>query len=266
MTLYSRAGHALPKTNIRDGKPVHVRDRPCTRCGGLGGSEKWRHTGWTCYRCGGNCVDPVRETLKLYTSEQLEKLNDRKAKADAKRAAAKAEKDRVEAERRAAEKAEMISDYQDLLDRIGEELRYGDNEILQNVIETITVRVKDPSDRQIEVVNKIIADRSAERTRRAAAVHVGEIGKREIFDLTLLYTRTEQTGSFPAIYSHWSLFTDANGCKIASTSAPWTLGLHHDADYVYERGQKIRVKATVKAHKTDKKGEPITYIQRPVAA
>jgi hypothetical protein len=25
----------------------------CSRCGGAGGSEAWRHTGWTCYQCGG---------------------------------------------------------------------------------------------------------------------------------------------------------------------------------------------------------------------
>ena len=29
-------------------------DGICPRCGGLGGSEKWRETGWTCHRCLGS--------------------------------------------------------------------------------------------------------------------------------------------------------------------------------------------------------------------
>lgn len=270
MTLYSRQGHALPRTNQVGGKPVHVRDRVCWRCGGLGGADAWKHTGWTCYRCGGSGVDPVRETVKLYTQDQLDKLNARKAKADAKRAAEKAERERLEQERREREKAEMISDYQDLLDRIGDELAHGDNDILQNVVDTITIRVKDPSDRQIEVVNKIIADRTAERARRAAATHVGSLKERRVFELTLLHTQSRLIDEFPTIWSHWSLFTDENGCKIASKSAPWTLGLERkhveggDAhEYYYPKGQVIRVKATVVDHAVDKRGEPVTYINRP---
>lgn len=270
MTLFSRQGHALPRTNQIKGKPVHVRDRVCWRCGGLGGSDKWKHTGWTCYRCGGNGIDPVRETVKLYTQDELEKLNARKAKADAKKAAEKAEKVRLENERREREKAEMISDYQDLLDRIGDELAHGDNEILQNVVETICTRVKDPSDRQIEVVNKIISDRTKERERRAGARHVGEIKKRQDFTLTLVHTQSRLIGEFPTIWSHWSLFTDENGCKIACKSAPWTIGLNRvhveggaAHEYEYPKGQVIRVKATVVSHDTDKRGEPVTYINRP---
>lgn len=274
MTLFSRQGHVLPR-NSKDlkGKPLHVRDRVCWRCGGLGGSDKWKHTGWTCYRCGGSGTDPVRETVKLYTQDELDKLNARKAKADAKKAAARAEVVRLEQERRDREKAEMVSDYQDLLDRIGDELAHGDNEILQNVVETITVRVKDPSDRQIEVVNKIIADRTKERERLAGARHVGEVKKRQVFTLTLIHTQSRLIDEFPTIWSHWSLFTDENGCKIACKSAPWTLGLRREHveggaahEYFYPKGQTIKVKATVIEHTTDKRGEPVTYINRPKAA
>lgn len=272
MTLYSRQGYPLPKTNTANNKPIHVRDRLCVRCGGAGKSEAWRYTGSTCYRCGGNGKDPIRETVKLYTAEQLEKLNARKAKADANRAAAKAERDRLEQERRDAEKAEMISDYQGFLDRIGDELAYGNNEILQSVVERITVQVKDPTDRQIEIVNKIIADRSAERVRLAGARHVGTIKERRDFTLTLVtyrYSRSELRGVGP-VDNHWSLFTDENGCKVACKSAPWLLGMkktyregRDPHDFYYERGQTIKVKATVTQHRTDNRGEPVTYINRP---
>lgn len=267
MTLYARNGSVLPKTNIQKGKPVHIRDKVCWRCGGLGGSDKWKHTGWTCYRCGGDGKDPNREIVKLYTEDQLRVLNERKAKADAKKAEARAEKARLEAIRVQQEKAEIISLNQDLIDRIGDELRHGDNEILQSVIERICVTAKEPTERQIEVVNKIIADRTAERERLARAAHVGEVGKRQDFTLTLLYTMTEQTGRFPAIYRHWSLFQDEVGRKIACTSPPWVIGLSKAddgyGDLVYTKGQTIRVKATVKDHRYDKRGEPVTYINRP---
>lgn len=267
MTLYSRQGYALSRTNTVKGKPVHIRDRACVRCGGLGGSEKWRHTGWTCFRCGGKTIDPDRETVKLYTEDQLRVLNERKAKADATRAAKKADTARLEAIRVEQDKAEIISLNQDFLDRIGEELRHGDNEILQSVVERIATRAKEPTDRQIEVVNKIIADRQAERTRLENADHIGEIGERRDFTLTLLYTSSRQTGRFPTIWSHWSLFTDEIGRKVACTSAPWTIGLDKSDDgcgeLVYTKRQVIKVKATVKDHRTDKKGEPITYINRP---
>lgn len=58
----------------------------CGRCGGAGGSESWRHTGWTCYGCGGARIVGT-EVVKLYSREKLAKLDATKAKRDAKRAA-----------------------------------------------------------------------------------------------------------------------------------------------------------------------------------
>lgn len=273
-TLFSRSGEALaPNSRDEKGKPLHVRDRTCWRCGGLGGSEKWRHTGWTCFRCGGSGKDPTRDQIKLYDAEQLAKLDAAKAKRDAKKAAARAEAARIEQERRDAERAEIISDNQGFLDRIDAELAHGHSDFLQSVRDRIAEQAKDPSDVQVQKVNEIIERNEAERARLAAARHVGEIKERRVFELTLIHTQSRLVSEYPHIYSHWSLFTDENGCKIACKSAPHVIGLRLEVpeggkwdDRCYIKGSKVRVKATVVEHTTDKRGEPVTYINRPKAA
>jgi hypothetical protein len=37
----------------RNGTKYFLIDKPCDRCGGAGGADKWKPTGWTCYKCGG---------------------------------------------------------------------------------------------------------------------------------------------------------------------------------------------------------------------
>jgi len=53
--------------------------RVCGRCGGLGGADKWKHTGWTCYQCNGSGRGEPRFT-PAYTREQLDRLNAAAAK------------------------------------------------------------------------------------------------------------------------------------------------------------------------------------------
>lgn len=269
-SLFSRSGEALQPNSTVKGRPVLIRRRKCTRCGGVGGADAWKHTGWTCYRCGGNCWDPVNEVIKLYTPEQNAKLDATAAKKAAKKAAERAEAARLEQERRDRERAEIISANEGFIARLDAELAHGEIEILRSVRDRIVEQAKEPTDRQIEVVNQIIERNTAERKRREGARHVGEIKKRRDFTLTLLYTRSKLIDEFPTIWSHWSLFTDENGCKIACKSPPWVLGLKKEQvpggsshEYRYPVGQTIRVKATVVKHEIDKNGEPVTYINRP---
>jgi hypothetical protein len=264
-TLFSRSGEPHQPNSTFKGKPVLIRRRKCTRCGGMGGADAWKHTGWTCYRCGGNCWDPNDEIIKLYTPEQNAKLNLIADKKQAKKAAARAEAARLEQERRDRERHEIISANAGFIARINEELSYGEIEVLVSIRDRMVEQAKEPTERQVEVVNQIIERNTAERARRAGARHVGDLKERRDFTLTLLYTRSDCVDNYPVIWSHWSLFVDENGCKIACKSAPWTLGLKRDPDDrdVYLKGQTIRVKATVVKHEIDKKGEPITYINRP---
>lgn len=272
MLLYTRDGEAkAPNATSEKGKPLHVCDRKCWRCGGLGGAEKWRPTGWTCFRCDGTGKDPIRDRLRLYTADELGRMNVLREKREQKKAAARAEAARLEATRIAAEREEIISEWGGFAARIDGELLFGQNDILESVRDRIMLAAKAPTERQIEVVNGILDRNSAERARLARAQHVGKIKERREFTLTLLYTRSHQTGSFPSLYSHWSLFTDENGCKVACKSAQHSLGLKLESstgrweDREYTKGQTIKVKATVTEHAYDKKGEPVTYINRPKA-
>lgn len=261
--LFNRQGTERPHNFGPAEKPQFRTSRACWRCGGQGWAHKWEHTGKTCWRCGGNGIDPTDGFEKLYTAEKLEKLNASKAKADEKRADKKEAARVAEQQRRDTERAQVIADNAELISEIDAELKHGDVLILREFREQIMDRAKDLSDRQTDTLRAIVARNTAERARRAGARHIGVIGQRSDFVLTLVHTQTEEIGQFPTVYKHWSLFTDELGCKVESRTAPWTLGLSRDKDGGYTKGQVIRVKATVKNHRHDNKGEPITRIDRP---
>lgn len=272
--LYSRDGEILPQNAANaTGKPMHVRKRKCLRCGGQGGADAWAHTGWKCFRCDGTGDDPHPDRIRLFTAERLEDLNLQREVRLAKRAAMKAEAARIERERQAAERQEIISANVEFIARIDGELLFGESEMLTSVRNWIVDLAKEPTERQVEAVNRIIDRNQAERKRLETASHVGTIKQRRDFELTLLYSRTTQTGRFPSLYSYWNLFLDADGRKIACKSPPTSLGLVMTTpeggkweDRCFEPGQTVKVKATVVEHAHDKKGEPITYINRPKAS
>lgn len=92
--LFTRHGNPKQSNATINGRPAWAYRNPCNRCGGLGGADAWKHTGWTCYRCGGSCFELPR-TDPLYTQEQLDKLNAAQEKRNAKKAV-KLELERLE--------------------------------------------------------------------------------------------------------------------------------------------------------------------------
>ena len=89
---------------------------PCDRCGGMGGSDAWKYTGWTCYKCGGTKwvestwiertpeyqakLDAKREARRKAAEEEFEKERARiEAEAKAREEKRKAEEDRIKAEK-----------------------------------------------------------------------------------------------------------------------------------------------------------------------
>jgi len=105
--LFFRHGNKpiQPNTTIGN-KPALARTKTCGRCGGRGGSDAWKFTGWRCFDCGGSGTRGT-EVVPLYTLEQIEKLNaTAQKKADAKRAKLEAVA-RAKAEAKAAAAAAL---------------------------------------------------------------------------------------------------------------------------------------------------------------
>jgi hypothetical protein len=81
--LFTRSGsEQKPNAKTESGALAWRHQENCHRCGGAGGSEAWRYTGWTCYQCGGTGKGAIRVD-RLYSEGALAKLN---ATRDAKRA------------------------------------------------------------------------------------------------------------------------------------------------------------------------------------
>lgn len=70
----------------RNGTKIY-HDYNCPRCGGAGRSSKWCFTGGTCWQCSGTGKRGNPAVVKEYTPEYAAKLDARRAKRDAERAA-----------------------------------------------------------------------------------------------------------------------------------------------------------------------------------
>lgn len=80
----------------------------CDRCGGAGGADQWKETGWFCYKCGG--TGRIHGKYKIYTPEYEAKLEARrKARAEKWEREHAEEIAKAEAERKAKEEAERIA-------------------------------------------------------------------------------------------------------------------------------------------------------------
>ena len=145
----------------------------CTRCGGAGRSDKWAHTGFTCYDCKGARTRGI-ETVKLYTAEKLAKLTAAKAKADAKRTAIAQDK----ADARAAEAAAKAEGFQaanaDLLRLAAGHM---DNEFIADVV-TRAIQRSEITDAQAAAVMAAIERIDTRKAVAAASPPVGRIGEK----------------------------------------------------------------------------------------
>lgn len=89
---------AEPFKTDRNGTKYYY-DYTCPRCGGAGGADAWRFTGWKCYECGGSGKRATPIVYKEYTPEHQAKLDTQRAKRRAKREAElKAKADEIRAE------------------------------------------------------------------------------------------------------------------------------------------------------------------------
>jgi len=116
--LFFRDGRPFTGTPHRDakGRPFTCHTKRCGRCGGAGGSDAWKFTGWTCFECGGKGTKGLEEQ-RLFTTDQLTKLNATQAKKLATKTA-KEEVKRIAADAAfAARRADFILQHGKLIER-----------------------------------------------------------------------------------------------------------------------------------------------------
>lgn len=242
--LYTRGGtQQTPNAKIKTRPAFAYQDR-CGRCGGAGGSDKWAHTGFTCFDCGGSGKGKVR-VVPLYTAEQLTKLNaaaDRrqaKKRAEAEAAAAKREAERTE--RRAAYRETVA----DLLKRYREVQA---NETIDKMVSECDDRAS-MSDAQREWIERHIA----ECVRKAASSFVASVGERTVFEIKIAKILDwSNRDIFPRRYRYCHI------CRTPDGQAVKYIG----SARLGKEGESVRFSAKVKAHETYK-GERQTIVERP---
>jgi hypothetical protein len=226
----------------------------CGRCGGLGGSDKWERTGWTCFQCGGSGKGEPR-FVPVYTTAKLEKLNIARNKVRARKQA------KIVAKRAADRKAAQTARgdlflANEALARLAWTLRK-DRFIRDILRQGLGRRIL--TDGQIgalatatENALKWKAEKEAEAKRKVEAQYVGDIGQRLEAKVTVL---KRIIGGDPySLYGQWVLSI----LRTAEGSTLTTFGKCR-----LKEGQEGAIKFTVKAHKkNDKTGERETQITR----
>lgn len=210
----------------RNGTKYFEVERPCERCGGAGGSDKWYFTGWTCYECGGNGRGKT-EVVKEYTPEYEAKLAERRAKRRAKWEAEHAEEiAQAEAERKAREEARRLQQEQEERERLEAEAR--------------------------------------EKAEKEKSQHFGNVGDK--VELKVVYKKCAwfEVDSFrgygkDTMYIH----TFKNGDNTVIWKTTKSLGRWNDNDEWegFEEGDELIIKGTIKEH-SEYEGEKQTVLTR----
>lgn len=234
----------------------------CGRCGGQGGSEAWKFTGYVCYECGGACYVVKSFKRTLYTAERLASLNasaaKRQAKASAKAAALQAEA-AAKAAAFAAANAEWLASARPFAARsefIADVLRRADSS------GTLT-------DGQRQAVESAIAKMRAGDAARAASNWLGQEGERVTFTATV--ERASQLGRNSYGDTRFAInLRTAAGDLVTYFGFPAWLnarvvhvgGWNSDAEYEVTTGNQVTLSATVKK-RDEYRGAKVTIIARP---
>lgn len=253
--LFYRDGRTFAGTlqQTEKGKPCISHVSKCSRCGGLGGSDKWAFTGWTCFQCGGSGKGPV-VVDRLYTAEQLARMNATRDKKAAKKAAAAAQA-AVEREAvLAAGRGTFKMNNSILFARAAELNDSFINEMVEQCIARVRISVP-----QIELIERKIA----ETARRTATQYVGTIGERREFTCTLLSFRVFD-GKFGRSYLH--IMRDSSGNTIKYMGSAVLADVRWEDDSaIWDKAAAFTFTATVKEH-TEYNGELQTAVARPKEA
>lgn len=223
----------------------------CIRCGGAGGADKWDHTGWTCFDCGGSGEGGTR-TSRVYTVEAFAKLTARREKLAAKRAEAA----RIAMEERRAPAFEWARANEGVASALRAAAeRFPMSDFLKRIVWQIDDHVvrfqRAPSEMGLAWAVGAAVQLYAQDDARAASTWIGEPGKRIEVNLTCEKLLGPYGGDrfMPGMYI--ALMHDDAGNRVIYKGSTPPLG----------KGDAARVKATVKEH-GERNGEKQTVVQR----
>lgn len=253
MNLYRRSGQPQePNATSATGRPLFRYQSKCSRCGGAGGSEAWRHTGWTCYQCGGSGRGGIVEE-SLYTAEKLEKLNAAKAKRDA----AKAAKREVErAERMAQYKAidaEWQANHADEIElirgayAIAPEGSYHRNQLGKAIGYLDAGR----SLLYLDDTVRLAVETYDKHALRGSSTHFGTIGQRMDVTFEVDFVMTFEPYTYGAGCSYLNVGHTPNGNVVV-----------YKGSHGWNKGETVTAKWTIKEH-TERDGVEQTVLARP---
>jgi hypothetical protein len=263
--FYHRHDHACERPvkgvhGIKGDRGLITELATCHRCGGAGGADQWKRTGWTCYNCGGTGNKGWIDR-KVYTAEKIAKLDEAKEKAAAKREA------KIKAGRDANIDA-FKDEHPDLVAGIAELKDH--SHILADFCRTIEQRGS-LSERQIAFglelivsVREDIARDKAEAEEKArridASSHItGEVGDRLVIKGVVLDTFSGP-GGFRG--NGWTLTKiDTDDGLVVFWGSLHVAG-PDDFEVYAGKGDTVELKATIKEF-SERDGEKQTTVNRP---
>lgn len=240
----SDAARVTPKKNGESGSFQEY--YPCMRCGGHGGADAWKFTGYTCYRCGastqrmnGLFLDPsCPRTVAVYTQEKLDKLN----------AAAERKLQRKQ-EKFELEKILFMNEYGSIVEAA--EYYAQKNNFVASVLDTVKQTLK-MSEKQEESLIKAFATTQGwiNKENQKKEGWVGQPGDKLVKTLTLRH-EVQYPGYYYNSSYYISIYEDEEGYT-----------------YVYKgsspkgrKGEATEMKFTVKEH-SEYNGKKNTIISR----
>lgn len=261
-------------------------DYTCPRCGGQGGADQWKYTGWTCYDCGGTGIAQKPTIIKEYTPEYRALLDARNEK--------RREKKRAEEfDKNVAQQAEFLSkkgfadgkihvvtleDTYALKDQIKAAGGRYDNLLgwyfpeKQEAYQTVEL-TKDECFHQnawgnldwndYKDIQSII---KAKMPQQKASEFIGQIGGK--IDIEATYIKT---AAFDTHYSYYGettyihQFKDDNGNILVWKTANSVEEVKNGEHRFIDAGSRVRLKGTVKDHNEYREQKQTALIRCKVA-
>lgn len=229
--------------------PYFVRARQCGRCGGAGASDKWIYTGRTCYDCGGSGTRGTQE-VRLYTAEQLAKLNATQAKRVAKKTAVAQAKAEV-AQAEAAARAEAFEVEHGAL--LASVTPYASKSpFVADVVRKARLSSY-LTEAQAEALRTTVAKIAANEAAAARSEHVGAVGERIAVEVEVERAASFERKSFRGGFEQvWIITMRTPEGHVVVSKTP---------RFCAQKGERFTLKATVKEH-AEYRGERQTVVER----